>query len=310
MIRPKIICLTPVKNESWILEKFIQSASLWADHIIIADQNSVDDSRVIAGKYPKVTLIENNSNAFNESERQKLLLDEARKIEGHKIFITLDADEFLSANASQTDDWQKMLEQKPGTVIKFKWPFIDRNFKKYWSGSEPVMPFGFVDDGSPHNGRYIHSTRVPYPSDATVFQIHDFVVMHFQFTDWNRMISKHRWYQCYERIQDNRLSCIEIFRKYNHMYRIDKHRYHLIPDEWFESYINNGINIKDIKYDVSYWWDDEVKHFKNVYGLQFFKNVDIPESNGWIIKYLRMTRCYDSLLVKSIDKLIKFFTGV
>ena len=31
--RPKIICLTPVKNEEWILRRFLRLASLWADHI-------------------------------------------------------------------------------------------------------------------------------------------------------------------------------------------------------------------------------------------------------------------------------------
>ncbi|GAG56902.1 unnamed protein product, partial [marine sediment metagenome] len=51
MKRPKIICLTPVKNEAWILDNFIKCASLWADHIIIADQDSTDDARKIAKKY-------------------------------------------------------------------------------------------------------------------------------------------------------------------------------------------------------------------------------------------------------------------
>ena len=37
----KIICLTPVKNEGWILERFLKCTSLWADYIIIADQSSV-----------------------------------------------------------------------------------------------------------------------------------------------------------------------------------------------------------------------------------------------------------------------------
>ena len=42
--KPKLIVITPVKNESWILEKFLTFTSLWADYIIIADQNSTDNS--------------------------------------------------------------------------------------------------------------------------------------------------------------------------------------------------------------------------------------------------------------------------
>ena len=36
--RPKVICVTPVRNEAWIIEPFLRAAELWADHIILADQ--------------------------------------------------------------------------------------------------------------------------------------------------------------------------------------------------------------------------------------------------------------------------------
>ena len=105
MDKPLIICLTPVKNEAWILDKFIQCASLWADCIIIADQMSTDGSRDIALKYPKVRLIDNDSEAFNEPERQKLLVDAARQIHFNgqrRLLISLDADEFLTSNFQET----------------------------------------------------------------------------------------------------------------------------------------------------------------------------------------------------------------
>jgi glycosyltransferase involved in cell wall biosynthesis len=79
---PSIICLTPVKNEAWILDRFLRCASLWADYIIIADQGSTDSSREIALRYPKVVLIDNLSLEFSEVQRQQLLLDAARQIDG------------------------------------------------------------------------------------------------------------------------------------------------------------------------------------------------------------------------------------
>ena len=78
MKTPQIICLTPVKNEAWILERFLECASLWADQIIIADQGSDDGSREIARSFNKVQLIENSAKVFNEPERQKLLIEAAR----------------------------------------------------------------------------------------------------------------------------------------------------------------------------------------------------------------------------------------
>lgn len=72
-MRPIVICLTPIRNESWILDMFLKATSLWADHIILADQMSTDGSREIAKKNSKVILIDNNSETFNEPERQRLL---------------------------------------------------------------------------------------------------------------------------------------------------------------------------------------------------------------------------------------------
>src|SRR5437660_66806 len=81
--RATVICVTPVRNEEWILERFLLCASLWADYIIVADQGSDDDTPRIAASHPKVTLIENSSPAYDEAARQKLLnlpcLDEERR---------------------------------------------------------------------------------------------------------------------------------------------------------------------------------------------------------------------------------------
>jgi glycosyltransferase involved in cell wall biosynthesis len=63
---PKIVVLTPIKNEEWILERFLSVTSQFADLIIIADQNSTDSSRNICQKYPKVKLIENKSDQYDE----------------------------------------------------------------------------------------------------------------------------------------------------------------------------------------------------------------------------------------------------
>ena len=43
MNRPTLVVLTPVRNEAWILRAFLEATSLWADHIIIADQMSTVD---------------------------------------------------------------------------------------------------------------------------------------------------------------------------------------------------------------------------------------------------------------------------
>ena len=253
----KIICLTPIRNEAWILEKFLSCASLWADHIIIADQLSTDGSREIAKKFPKVILVDNNSETFNEPERQKLLIDEGRKIQGPKVFFTLDADEFLTSGYASSSEWDKILHAPPGHVFRFNWVNVLPGFKRGWVIGN--SPWAFADDGSQHAGPKIHSPRIPLPAHGTYHNLTDIKVLHFQYTDWPRMQSKHCWYQCYEILHNPGKGPVELYRMYHHMYIYLKRKKYTVDleDRWFRGYDEAGINIRDVR-KLDYWWDGEV----------------------------------------------------
>jgi len=254
--KPTVICLTPIKNESWILDRFLQCASLWADHIIIADQQSTDESRVIAGRYSKVTLIENSSATYSEKERQQLLLEAARKIPGPRLLIALDADEMLTANFMTSPEWTTVLKAPPGTVIEFEWANLNSDFY-YWSIDNFYLPLGFMDDGSDHAGFNIHSPRIPVPVDANRIRLHSIRVLHYQYVSWERLKSKNRWYECWEKLNQPWRKSIEIYRLYHHMDRISKPEGQLddiskpegqlLPKEWLLGYEQQGIDMTSIQ---------------------------------------------------------------
>ncbi|URM33461.1 glycosyltransferase family 2 protein [Cytobacillus firmus] len=275
MTNVKIVCITPVKNEEWLLDNFLEATSLWADHIIVADQNSTDRSKDIAAKYPKVTLIENNSKQFNEPERQKLLLEEARKIEGKKLIIALDADELLTPNWEEELETIKRLPE--GTIIQFRWENIHPNLKQYWSPST-WMNFGYVDDGKEHIGSLIHSQRIPVYSISPRYQCNKVSVIHLQYIDWNRMTSKHRWYQCYETLNFTSKHPIEIFRMYHHMYSVREDLLE-IPNYWVNKYEELGIRIFSYNKPEYYWWDVEVINYLNQYSSKRFSLLPIWDVN-------------------------------
>src|SRR6478735_6483087 len=117
--RPTIIVLVPVKNEAWVLKTFLECTSLWADHIIVADQSSEDASREIATAFPKVTLIDNPQREYSEVGRQRLLLQAARRVPGPRLLVAIDADEMISANILDSPEWKVALDQPAGTILDF-----------------------------------------------------------------------------------------------------------------------------------------------------------------------------------------------
>lgn len=329
-MKPTIICITPVKNEAWILDRFLSSASLWADYIIIADQMSTDGSRDIALKYPKVILIDNSSTDFNEKERNNLLLIEARKISGKRLIIALDADEIFSPEIFSSNDWKSILNLEFGTVIKFQWANLKPGLKKMWL-DDFLFPWGYIDDGGiSSDDRIIHTSRIPYKESSPIYVVKDFKVMHFQYTVWSRMQCKHRWYQCYERVKFPKKSAVDIYRLYHHMYSVSKDRLIDVPTYWQKDYLKQGIDISKGLIQDKLWWEESVLEMFDNYSIHTFSSLNIWGVNWnkiakkWnransdkykdprgvkdilIQLYLKLTqRIHQTVLIRKIDNRIK-----
>jgi hypothetical protein len=274
----KIICLTPVRNNACLLNRFLSAASLWADHIIICDQMSTDESRVIAKKYSKVILIDNPSEKYSESARQKLLINEARKIEGQRLLITLDADEIFTPNVITSTEWKTILSSRPGTIFKFQWANFRPDMKSMWFGAH--FPWGLMDDGSPHEeDKIMHSYRIPLPSTKDIIYLNQIKVIHFQYTDWEKMQSKHRFYQCIETINFPRKSAINIYRTYHHMNNIPLNQIIPIPEDWINQYDRLGIDITSVYVETMNWFDQQGLNIIEEYGAVRFKKLNIWDIN-------------------------------
>lgn len=276
----KIIVLMPVKNEAWILPMSLQAASIWADRIIVSDQGSTDGSKEIAKAFPKVYLIENDAQKdFNEYQMREPLISTARQLDGdNNVLIAIDADEVLTPYFESIDfeQWQILPR---GTVIQFFWGNLLPGFDRYW----PVFHqnFGYVDDGKTFDTGLIHVPRLFVPSvdNSNVYECQDLGVMHFQYVDWQRMSSKHRWYQCYERIHFPQKSAVEIYRRYHHMYNPQIETM-LVPKEWKDTYLQYNVDIKDVRYEQVYWWDGKVMNYFDTYGEDFFSQIDVWGVDG------------------------------
>ena len=124
----KKIAILPVKNEEWILEKCLACASVWADHIIVADQNSTDKTPDICAKFSQVVYLTNETVQFNEGARRQLLLDTARNFDGFNLIVFLSADEVLTANIIDHTVFESVFGcHGPGTGFTLQWPELWRS---------------------------------------------------------------------------------------------------------------------------------------------------------------------------------------
>lgn len=273
------ICLTPTRNESWIIRPFLAAAKSWADHVIVADQGSSDGTAEEISGTPQVTLVRNEAVAYEESHRQRLLLQYARQIPGKRILIGLDADEALSANATTSNEWESIESAAPGTILRFRWVNVLPGFRTAWVCPGHV-PLGFVDNGADHVGKAIHSPRVPQPEGAPVLDLHEIVVLHFQYVLWDRMRSKQRWYQAWEYLKHQTKNPVDIYRQYNHMHggwNFDE----IVPlkHEWLAGFEHTGIDFRSLTCEPITWWDREVVQMLVEHGPRYFRRIGIWEKD-------------------------------
>lgn len=273
--KPKIIVVTPIKNEDWILDRFLSVTSQFADLIIIADQNSTDGSRDICQKYPKVKLIENKSDQYDEARRQILLLQTARElVPEHKIILALDADEILAANAIHSIGWQTMLKANPGTVLCFEKPDLyltPEQCIRY----DVAWPLGYVDDGIEHNPKKVHSIRIPVPDNAPRLEIHDVKILHYAIIRLTAQSSKWRMYSVIENAYNTqpwlkRRSRYSAFKDWTKGGKLQ-----LSCREWFDGWEKLGIDMQTVTSYKYHWQDIEVLKYFEQYGVFKFWLDDI-----------------------------------
>jgi hypothetical protein len=324
MNRPLLICLTPVRNEAWILGAFLKATSLWADYIIIADQDSNDGSREIALSFSKVILIDNFAKEMHQGNTRRLLFNEAIKIKGEKIIFSLDADEFLSGDFMQTKGWKEIINSKPGELFWFKWINLYPNCTKYVQG-EIWMYWACHYSDDVINGEfpdfYIHEWRLPYPkSEVNQTQIDDISFIHFARASYSRQKNKEKFYQVITKFNEPKKSIVSLYRMYNY-YNSEKE--YNVNESIYSFYKENGIDLlTEINlFDVGDNYKQLVIKYIEKMGSDYFQGLDIWDKSflheynlndprSILIKLLHLyfrntTKHSKTIIIRLIDKLLK-----
>jgi hypothetical protein len=302
---PKLVCLTPVRNEAWILHAFLKATSIWADYIIISDQGSTDGSREIALTYPKVILIDNPAVEMHQANTRKMLFDASRKIPGKKILFALDADEFLSGDFINTDSWRKILDSKVGEVFCFRWINLcsstEAIFTERWMHWASIVDDNAQDSIFPDS--YIHEWRLPYPKEVEKENlIEDISLIHFARINAERQDNKNLFYQVITKIKEPSKSFVSLFRMYHSEDNEPKSK---VDNSIYSFYLNSNLDLfKEINLsDAKSYYTQQVLHYIEHKGIKHFSGLDI-----WEESFIKQNRLKDprNIFYKSLHSYLRF----
>ncbi len=279
----KKILVLPIKNEEWILESTLACASLWADHIIVADQNSEDSTPEILKKFSKVLVIKNN-NQFHSSNVRKLLLDAARNFDGNNAIFSFDADEIPTSHILEKEYWDKISSLNPGSAIEMQWVNLWRSpdFYRTDEGSmhkPQYKSFGFIDNRKMEyttlNVVNDHTSRIPAEAEKKPVRFEFPKVLHYQFANWQRTMSKQAYYRVVELLQkdNNFLTHLKINLKYLPSKDERGLKLEPVPNEWFKGF--GGLLPKSFPAGELFWQDLEVLRQFEKHGTKKFSSLDI-----------------------------------
>lgn len=276
----KIIVIIPVKNEDWILEKTLAACSIFADHIIVSDQESWDETPEICKKFPKVVYVENTNVYPNPANRRQLPLEHARKFGSDNIIFCLDADEVPTANIIENVDfWKKVTELKPGEAMQLEWITLWRSVTGYRSGnsiwSPRLQPFVFRDNGTSNfSDNDWHEGRLPEGVNISSATGDEVKILHFHFVLWDRMLSKQAHCRIIEKVTFDR-PALKINMRYGTTKEEKRLQVEPVAEEWLDGYQKHGIRFDDFKEGGVYWYDIEVLDNFKRFGLRHFRKLDI-----------------------------------
>ncbi|MBC8492255.1 MAG: glycosyltransferase family 2 protein [Chloroflexi bacterium] len=297
----KIIAVMPVRNEDWILERNLQTLSHFCDVIIVADQNSTDNTRQICKRYPKVLLIRNPCEQFDQSKARQLLLDTVREFDGYNIILAVDADEIVSGNVLDNPAWDNALDSlEPGVssllqwIILWKHPFRIRDDTSVWSNS--WKHFICRDDRKTNfSEQAIHEPRIPRPFTDRARRFEEVKVLHYQFVTWQRMLSKQRYYRVLERMMSPTKSPDAI----NQTYVITRDERGMVlkqvPEEWVKPWQDLGVDLEHFAEEELFWYDIEILRFFGQHSTQDFADLDIWDVDWECKRQLALAQGYDNL---------------
>ena len=293
----KTIGLMLTRNEGHILPTTLPPLAQVCDHIIIADQNSTDDTRAVIKKCTKAILIDNPPSPTDgnyETQGRNLLLDAARNFDGNNLLLMIDADEI--APPAVFCHLKEDIHDHYPVGMKFVTPWLliwkktSRYFLPYVSPEgllQPRLVAWILYDNRQcqyQDSKWVHSGRLPTPPSKNITLPPRYSLLHFHWIFLERARWQQAWYLMHElknaqfnlgRVDDiNRM-----YQPYNTLFDRQITFTRRLPKEWRTGYKPPPHNSDDPKFN---WRKSDVWKLIDQYGIKAFEPLDI-----WFVPELK-----------------------
>ncbi|CAA6693603.1 MULTISPECIES: glycosyltransferase family 2 protein [unclassified Lentimonas] len=246
----KIIVIAPVKDEEWILERFLWACSQFADHIILLNQQSTDRTVEIIGDFEKAMVFNNPSPVYDEAYRTEFLVGKVRELYGlGNLIIALDADEIPTYPSLNIRLWESLKRQPLGTTIVFSKPDLLSQPMRYLP-APTNFPLAYVDDGADTEKKLIHNRRIPGTASGPQYVCSSIIVLHFARVRQSEYFARQAMYCVIENVNRSKnLRLRTLYYSRQSFLKKDREAGVVVPDEWSRGYLEQGIDLYGYRTD-------------------------------------------------------------
>lgn len=291
----RVIAAVPARNEAWVLPTTLASLHESFDVIIVADQQSTDDTAEICARFSKVVRVENPADNLDDGTQHQILLDTARSYDGDNIVFALDADEMLSGSILEPNVMDSITHSlKPGCSAVLEWITLWKSIKQHRQddATRNWIQFAYRDDRKLQfrKGR-LHQYRVPpIPRDNRT-RFDQPKVLHFGYAFWERLLTKQRWYRMLERVFEPSRDFLSIELRYIE----PEPRLDPVPDSWLAPWLARGIPLPDGRPEQLSWREVDCLRLFGKYGTGYFAGVGVWDIDWESRRTLAIAQGYEGL---------------
>jgi len=280
----KLIALMAARDESWVIGLSLRAALKWCDEVIVLAHCCTDDTINIVidaaeEKPGHVHLMVEDNPVWAEMHHRQAMLEKARQL-GATHIAYVDADEVLTGNLLPLVR-PELEEMPPGGYLRLSLPCLWRSLYRYRTdglfGDKASTMVAFRDDGKVgwqpgEDGYQFHSRE---PRGAKQFSRADRGmggVMHLQFVDWRRLISKHKRYKLLERVMYPQKPVADIDKLYSYAPNETGLQTADVPAEWWEPYRDL---IRHVDLNQKPWQEEDCERMLMEHGAEYFEGLDL-----------------------------------